>query len=518
MKDSISKFIKYIKEHEIVEYIFFTILFVVISVIFADKTGILNSGCHLTDDHEVIEATRYIEEGGYFNALWNCVYNDLGWRFRPLFFLIRVTRAYLFGMNFFWWHLSVAVEVGLYMSASYILARKMKTPVFLSLIFSFIYLVGSQNEIIWRMGTNENTGMLLLPLTLIFALLYCEKKKKVYGVLTTISTILMIGAKESFLLLVPSVFLFMFYIDVTNNENKEDKNIFLLLWDFIKEHYVMIIIAILGIAVATATIFLYSGLMSNDYAGINTSYTFYEYIRITLNVFIRDLKNYLFVFAIILLIVIYSIIDKKRRNELTKKYWRSLLVAFVLCGYSMVVQAVLYASSSMFDRYKLPCLWILFFALIVLCSRILKPLPLSIIVVGVSIYFVTFYFNNGYNVFEDAKSYAYEGEHTTQMFEYIQDRYQEDNDLIVLTDYFWYEHNDSTSKYLQYMYKVPNVYHLNHDRDNGDYKKLYNKDDVRIAKEDADIIITDGTFIGNYDENEYIITKYSPYYTVEKIK
>lgn len=502
-----------IKEKRVYEYLIVTFLFILVSVIFASVTGILDAGYHLVDDHEIVDIYSYISKNGFLNALSFFVIDDLIWRYRPLFFIVRVIRTAIFGTNFFYWHLSVAIECGLYMAFSYILARKLKASVLSSIVFSFVWLVGSQDEIIWRMGTQENMGMVFLGLSFVLAHSYFENGTKKIGIALTISTILMMMCKESFLVLGPSVILFLFYLYVSNSE--EDINIFAKLWDFIKKYKVFIIIVCVFVLISLGIIIFYVGLMDQGYAGIDTSYTIPEYIRMTINVFLRDLKEYWPLFGIMALEFIYVIVSKIAKKECNRKLIHILLIGFILIVYSLGIEAVLHAKSSIFDRYKLPCIWFIYLSIIAIQSkRVNKYINYGIAIFALVIAFF-FYNQKDANVYEDGQWYGNDGKQTTEMFNYV-GSLNKDGNIKVLTNYMWYEHNMSSSMYLQIQKNVKNVYYYEDDAKDGQYRKVYNNDGSTVSVEDVDVILTDDNLIEYYNLDDFNVSKYSWYYVLEK--
>lgn len=498
-----------IKDKQICEYIIVGIFLITISIMFSYLTGILNSGYHLTDDHEIIVINEYINNNGLFSAIVKFIGEDLSWRYRPLYFFVRVVRTYFFKTNFFIWHLVISIECGIYMFLSYILARKMKAPIIISIIFSFIFLIGTQDEIIWRMGPQENMGMVFLPLSFLFLINYYKNNTRKNLILSEISIALLMLCKESFLLLAPSFIIFMFYL---YSLNKATKTFFNLLANFIKEYKTFIICIFAVMIINLGIIFFYVGLLKSGYAGVDTSYTIGEYIRITLNVFIRDLKDYWIIIGAVLFIETIDYINKTIK-KITVNFSESFsLLIFVF--YSLVVEAFLYAKSVMADRYKLPLLWVLYFSVFVLQQNKIKKPYHTIAILLITIYIFNTY--NFSNIINRGSYYAEDGKKITEMFSDIGELSKDNNELIVLTDFYWYEHNDSSSKYLQIQEKVKNVYYLDREKYDGEYKKIYNTSDKRIKVSDADVIITDDFNIDYYDDNNYEIVKYFNYYLLKK--
>lgn len=507
-------FINKLKNNKNVEYILVSLLLILVSIIFASKLGILSSGYHFADDHKIIEINYSIQSVGLFNTLIKYVSDDLVWRFRPLYFIVRVFRTLIFGTNLYMWHLCLAIECGIYMSLSYILARQMKTPIIPSLVFSFIFLIGSQDEIVWRLGPQESLGMVFFILSFILINIYHKNNKKVYCVLSLITIAMMSLYKESFLLLIPSFILFLFYLYL--KDDSSNNSIIINFKMFLIKYKILISVSILIFIVSILIVFLFVGLNEPGYAGIDTSYSLGEYIRITLNVFLRDLKDYWIVFGVVIIQIILLIINRKNSNELNQKFWMSFIVCSLSIIYSFGIQMVLYAKSAMFDRYKLPFVWILFFTVIVLLNKSVKAKYLSTLAIVLCVFSFFIYNQNGKSIFQDAKYYAKDGVNVTEMLHYVGSKNNINDGLIVLTDFSWYEHNLSSSIYLQLEENVENIYYCDSEEETGEYKKIFNENDTRTSIENADIILVDSKSIENYDLDKYEIIDFFKYYALEK--
>ena len=170
----------------------------------------------------------------------------------------------------------------------------------------------------------------------------------------------------------------------------------------------------------------------------------------------------------------------------------------------------------MFDRYKLPFVWILYFGLIVMFGKLLKNRYLNVLTIILCIVSFITYNQQGRNMIQDAKYYAKDGSETTEMLYYVAEVGKNKNDFTVLTDFSWYELNLSSSIYLQLEEGINNVYYHDDEKDDGDYNKIYNRDEKRIYEEDADVIICDDSRVDNYDSEKYEISSYFNYRVLEK--
>ncbi len=239
-------------------------------------------------------------------------------------------------------------------------------------------------------------------------------------------------------------------------------------------------------------------------------YTFAEYIRLTLNVlFVRDLKDYCVIYVLMVMIVIYSIIIAKKKNMLSRKYIQIIFVALIFLGYSVVMQGILHGKSAMFDRYKIPCVWFIFFVLIILEKKIINSNLHNILIIIVCVYMLCLSNNTPSSLFYRAKWYGEEGKDTTKLLDSIGDLKKNNEDLVVLTDLTWYEHNLSASIYLQIQKEIDKVYYMNPDKNDGEYEKEFRVDGSHISIENADVIITESDKLENYNLENYELKEYS---------
>lgn len=214
-----------IKEYSIIFTVFTIILFV-----FMWKTGVLNSGYHFVDDHEVYVIGRDFSKFGFWKTMQKWLLNDMHIRFRFTYQLLRVIECFLVGDNFFVWHILQTFISVLSLFLSYVFARKMQCTVWMAYIFStIIFIGGGQSDVFWRLGPQENWGILILMLTLICLYKYAEVDKVGNLVKTILMTILLGGIKESFLLILPLLPIWFVYWQIRKrNETISFHNISIL--------------------------------------------------------------------------------------------------------------------------------------------------------------------------------------------------------------------------------------------------------------------------------------------------
>lgn len=71
---------------------------IIVGILFIAQT--IWSGYHFLDDHELIRIEQSASQGQPLIMTMNrWICNDLWWRFRPFYWVERVTAGYLFGSN-----------------------------------------------------------------------------------------------------------------------------------------------------------------------------------------------------------------------------------------------------------------------------------------------------------------------------------------------------------------------------------------------------------------------------------
>ena len=109
---------------------------------FMGYNGVLESGYHFVDDHEIYTIGRDILEYGFCGTMYRWISNDFHSRFRFTYFLIRVTECYFFGDIFILWHVFQTFTAAGSLFLSYVFARKMKCAIWGAYVFAIIIFIG----------------------------------------------------------------------------------------------------------------------------------------------------------------------------------------------------------------------------------------------------------------------------------------------------------------------------------------------------------------------------------------
>ena len=165
------------------------------------------SGYHFLDDHELLRMEQSLTQGMSLHDLLRAwIKNDMSWRFRPLYWMERVTACYLMGSNLMLWNIWTAAKGILAFALLYLSARYVKAGRTVSLIFPMVIMLGVQFTPWYRSANQESTGLLLCAAILcLIAAQYAHGRytSPVYNIPIVILVILSGLAKESFTLFMP---------------------------------------------------------------------------------------------------------------------------------------------------------------------------------------------------------------------------------------------------------------------------------------------------------------------------
>lgn len=487
-------------------------LIITISIaLFEYKTGILNSGYHFVDDHEIFNYNAQFAKNGFLFTLKHTIISDLSIRFRPTYRLLRAFEALVLGTHFFIWHLFFMLQTIALFFFAYVFARKMSCSVGLSSLFVIILFLGRQSAAFWRLGPQEMIGMLLLMLNLLCLYRYAFHNTMKYTITSLILAALLGGTKESFLLLLPAfpVLLFFFvnkdndYCASALSEKSRKCHVLHAILLLIKQRIFYVIGILFIFMIDIGVILLRVGLLSIGYAGIDTSMGIKEYVASMIAICQNRLNIYcqIMVLTIISLVVPLSIYIFVNMRSMFSKYLSVLLFHLFFFCYCLGTQLLLYAKSGMSERYLLPATFAFAFFLIIGLNQVFiltKINPLSGYVIAI-ILMVSILTNT--NVQENAEFYVQDGKDTTSILSVIGENAQPDTKVLVS---FKSELDTSTAIYLQEKFDVAHVYSINSSKDEPGMASdnyIKNEEEMKTIKcEDADI------YMGFSDEIETFMT------------
>lgn len=329
------------------------VIFVMISVLYAYKTGLLFCGYYFADDHEIARLHGGIVRDGLFATMKLWIEVDANLRFRPAYWVFRVLESFICGDSVLLWHFIKACEIGLCAWLSFVFARKMKASYLVSVIFGVVGFFGTQFSVVYRLGPQEPQALIWMFAGLICAICYVEKteKKRRWIIGFHIFMTLMMMTKEAFLMLVPIFVFFLLYLEMKKiyaGETTWKKSVGIVM----KKHVATILYEAVLCILCGCVIIFHSGVSSIGYAGLDETYTATDYISGMWKVWTGELQPYLLL--MLLAMVANIVFCIKNRKEKGYVFYRMCETFIVL--YFVLSQSFLHAKSGMFDRYLFPCI------------------------------------------------------------------------------------------------------------------------------------------------------------------
>ena|GEM_PF-6703458 len=482
------------------------LVFTAVSVLYAYAIGLLYCGYYFADDHEIARMHGSIVREGFFGALSSWLSADMRLRFRPVYWIFRISESLVFGTHVKAWHLMKAIEIGGVCWLSYLYARRRKAGFVSALIFGVIWIFGSQCAVIYRLGPQEPLALIFFWLALLSAdeAAFIEvlenagmerKRKRLLTMSFYLFLALMALTKESFLVLLPAFVLYRLYA-----EQKNDESFFAVLLRNAGSVIYGAVLFLTGMGI----IVFYSGTSSTGYAGVDESYGVPDYLKGMWNICKGELSGYLIVllFCLIVNIVLTLRIvgDKKSEKSKTRDFLRKRIYEFVILFYAVFIQVLLHAKSGMSERYLIPAItWIFIY---VFCfsfplwrAYFYKAVP-AILAAG----WLCFLAVTG-NVHALCLDYVYVCSNNTLMLlrlnELAETYGKEDCKIIVCANYG--EWNLAISAFMEELYGVDEVYSLSTADPYNDISEdrylIGDETDRTLTIPEADIYVTQSEFL-----------------------
>lgn len=312
------------------------------------------SGYHFLDDHELIR----IEQGAaqkipLLDQMSGCIKNDLNQRYRPIYWVERVTGGYLMGSNLTAWNIWTAIKGVLAFALLYLGARYVKADRLISLVFPMVVMLGTQFTPWYRSANQESTGLLLCAAVLcLLAAQYAHKKytSVAYNIPIVILVILSGLEKESFtlfMLVFPMLKLWLEYWDGCDaswvGTRRKGRLIRML-----RENAAVYLCILVAFLINVYMILFRVGVDRLSYAGFHSDTGLNQYLHGISDSLLENMKwNTLIAGLLILMMLLcYQLVEKHN-------IWRYLsLCAILLCA--MGIQLVAHAKSEMWGRYLFP--------------------------------------------------------------------------------------------------------------------------------------------------------------------
>lgn len=394
--------------------------------------GTITSGYHLVDDHEFLEwiYNMKIEGKSVFALIKEWIVKDLGWRYEPLYYTNRILSCALFGINLTGYSILKSFEIIISCIFLYYCGRLMGGKRVYSFLFAVVALTGYQSAVWWKLGPQEAQCTLLFSIGFYCMLKWLNSSCTSWAVVSIVAFLLMCNYKESFIILMPFLMLYVLYFDL----NKEDGAFtWSGMWKCLnKRLWYYLVMGIMFTAIILFIVF-YVGVNEYDKVGLDASVPLQAYVEAFQNALLKDLKWYKrFGIAFTLILLTYW--------EDLKKMWKEMLLIVVF----LLPQFVIFGQAGILERYILPSsiAFSLFFIIMVPKRNILSGKRKLLYQLCIILLIMA----HGRVALREADYFRYRGESITAMLETVKEMSQGEAKVLScfrpneegnLTIYYW---------------------------------------------------------------------------------
>lgn len=308
-------------------------------------SGIADSGFHYTDDFRLILINKGITENGFWNTFWYWFQDDLSIRFRPTYYLCQTLETFFFGIVFSKWQYFHALMAILTSFFFFLFFTSLKFSPFLAFLFPFWGFIGKMTPPWYRLGANEPYGLFFLSIALLFIGKKGISKKPLYFFFLILST----TSKESFVLLIPSITLFIIGSNIK-------------IWP---KKILFIVISAIIFIFEISMILLKVGTEEIGYAGISGN-TLSTVLKSNSSLFYASFGPFL-----LILIIFLAILRWVNKDKIINFSKETVYLTLILIGIALP-QVFLYSKSGMYERYLLPGTLAYSLLMLVIAQKILN--------------------------------------------------------------------------------------------------------------------------------------------------
>lgn len=404
--------------------------------------GTLTSGYHMVDDHEFLEWIYQMEGKGkdVFDIIYKKLRTDFTMRFEPAYYATRILSSKFLGVDLTVYSLIKSLEIILSGIFLYYCGKQMGANKIYSFLFSVVSLLGYQSATWWKLGPQESQCTFLFSAGLFCMLKWLDNRKNKWAVTSIILFFIMCNFKESFILLIPFLMLYVLYYELEQDETKLSWK---KIWTCIRKRFWYLMT--LGIIFLTlvVVILVFVGVNDYDKVGLDATVPLQMYMEALEGALSSDLKWFKR-FGILFCLILLTYWDE------LKKLWKEILLAIAF----LLPQFVIYGQSGIRERYILPSsIGFAFFFVIVIMKwkplsgkrRIVYTLALLLLIAA-----------HGRVALREADYFRYRGHSVSTMLEAVQEMSGEDKKI--LSCYRPNEEGNLTVNYWMLVHGVDNVY------------------------------------------------------------
>lgn len=474
IEDAVEKLKK--RQEFIIVLLFFALL--VFGVVLG--IGTLTSGYHLVDDHEILKWSWQMELEGksIWNVLQDVLKRDMANRYRPAHVITRVFETKLFGINLTLFSLVKAVELWISCIFLYYIACRMNVKKIYAVAFVLVSLLGYQSATWWRLGTHEVQCILLFSVGFYCTQRWLTERKSTWAIISFLAYILMCNFKESFIVVMPFVMLYVLYVELRDIDKIKLENVI----SSVKNNLVYLCILGIIFIIPVLVVVFFIGANEYDMVGLDTAVPFADYIAGIGNSLQEDLKWYKR-FGILFGLILLTYWDE------LKKLWKEMLLTAVL----IFPQLILYGRTGLNERYMLPSTigFSFFFICVIMKWKPLRAKRKLVYVCGILLLLAA----HGRVALREADYFRYRGESITTMLEAVTEMSQGEAKILScfnpnregnLTIHYWMRNQEMNNVY--YWFEEEQIInehysltdeekYCEHDFDEMDIVVMYNEED-----------------------------------------
>lgn len=418
--------------------------------------GTLYSGFHLFDDKGLFSIYTDLENSGFIQTFKQYIVGDNSNRFRPLYIFYRVLQVSLFGYNLY--YISLA-SLGFAIASSFFFFKFFRycgIQTSISVLLTFYTLVGAHASIWWRLGTNENLGVLFTSLALMLLAKSIDRQKPFLEYLSWVTLIIGSLAKESFVLFIPGfvgMSLILKYIKTSGNHT--------LYTLFRRELFMVVTMAL----VFFAELFIIFYVVENGvgYSKVNNADegSTVLYLLKNLYLFFKS-KIYFFAYFLLNFFVLFFGLFLNLQNLASYKNKKFIIFCLGILNFFVIFvpQFLLHAGLGFTERYLIPLHFsftLLFLIIIVLMNNSGEVNRFSKNTFnGLLLLSTIFFFFSGFVTY--AKDFTTHGKAVTSMFGEIRNNTDIKELVVILDKNKNVEHGFSVNTYLTFYDPTKRVY------------------------------------------------------------
>lgn len=445
--------------------------------------GTITCGYHMVDDHEFLEWTYQMANG---ESVWHIISaklkSDFNMRYEPAYYASRILITKLMGIDLTMHSVMKALEIVFSAIFLYYCGKKMGANRIYSFLFSVVALLGYQSATWWKLGPQESQCTLFFSAGFYCMLRWLDHGKKRWGIISIVLFFIMCNFKESFILLLPFLMLYVLYHELTLDDTKLSWR---KVWGGCKKRLWYLIALGIIFAALVFIIIVFVGVNDYDKVGLDASVPVDVYVEALRNALSGDLKwfkRFGILFGLILLTY----------WEELKKLWKEMLLVIVF----LLPQFIIFGQTGIAERYILPSSigFALFFVIIIPKWKPLSGKRRAVYVLGLLLLIAA----HGRVALREADYFRYRGESVSTMLAAVQEMSGEDKNILSCyrpneegnltinywmlvhgrdNVYFWTDEDEVINRVCDLNLGYPSEYYEECDFDDMDIVAMYNKED-----------------------------------------